>query len=144
MTLSRSFPEIGINSTTVAFDYAVYALGSQLPPPLDLWGSTANGVKYTGEKIEGCAWFKEKQKFIKPVSSVLVVGGGALGIRTSCIFLLELQANIRFTEFATDIKSVYPEKQVTLLHSREKLLPRFDQRMHDESEQAFHSAKDQT
>lgn len=36
-------------------------------------------------------------------------------------------------EFATDIKAVYPEKKVTLLHSRTQLLPKFDQAMHDES-----------
>jgi hypothetical protein len=28
---------------------------------------------------------------------------------------------------------VYPEKKVTLLHSRTQLLPKFDQAMHDES-----------
>lgn len=37
-------------------------------------------------------------------------------------------------EFATDIKGVYPAKKVTLLHSRLRLLPRFDEKMHEESE----------
>jgi hypothetical protein len=34
-------------------------------------------------------------------------------------------------EFATDIADVYPNKEVTLVHSRDQLLPRFDKRMHD-------------
>lgn len=32
----------------------------------------------------------------------------------------------RCIEFTTDIKSLYPEKEVTLLHSRHRLLLRFD------------------
>ncbi|KAF8196976.1 hypothetical protein BJ912DRAFT_954358, partial [Pholiota molesta] len=115
LTLSRAFPELGIPTTTLAFDYAIYALGSHLPPPLNLWGSPAGQVVYRGLKAEGCGWFKEKQKEVKEAPTVLVVGGGALAI-----------------QFATDIKSIYPEKAVTLLHSRLRLLPRFDEKMHDE------------
>jgi len=37
----------------------------------------------------------------------------------------------RSTEFATDIADVYPAKEVTLVHSRDHLLPRFDKWMHD-------------
>ena len=35
------------------------------------------------------------------------------------------------TEFATDIADVYPTKEVTLVHSRDQLLPRFEKWMHD-------------
>lgn len=38
-----------------------------------------------------------------------------------------------FVEFATDIAAVHPTKHVTLLHSRLRLLPRFDEAMHTES-----------
>ncbi|KAF5319705.1 hypothetical protein D9619_008513 [Psilocybe cf. subviscida] len=125
---------------TLVFDYAIYALGAHMPPPLDLWGSASfpatspsfypspsgddkeKGVtKYHGLKTEGCAFFVAKQAEIARVAaaegggSVLVVGGGALGI-----------------QFATDIKAVYPSTAVTLLHSRERLLPRFGEGMHDE------------
>ncbi|CAA7264541.1 unnamed protein product [Cyclocybe aegerita] len=125
ITLSRAFPELGFPTETIAFDYAIYALGAHLPPPLDLWGTCANGkpipeskvasAVYRGLKSEGCDWFLEKQKIIKDSLTVLVVGGGALGI-----------------QFATDIKSVYPAKKVTLLHSRTQLLPRYDIKMHEE------------
>ena len=36
-------------------------------------------------------------------------------------------------EFATDIADVYPNKTVTLVHSRGQLLPRFDRWMHETS-----------
>ncbi|KDR71582.1 hypothetical protein GALMADRAFT_74880 [Galerina marginata CBS 339.88] len=127
ITISRSFPELGIPTTTIAFDYAIYALGAHLPPPLNLWGTTKDATDevtgdtalFTGSKIEACEWFKEKQKIIEKAQTVLVVGGGALGI-----------------QFATDIKSVYPTKKITLLHSRSRLLPRFDEKMHEEIEKS--------
>ncbi|PPQ72680.1 hypothetical protein CVT24_012658 [Panaeolus cyanescens] len=112
ITLSKSFPELGFPDATIPFDYAIYALGSHLPPSLDLWKDCTT---YHGSKAEGCAWLQGKQKEVEGAPTVLVVGGGALGI-----------------QFATDIKCVYPEKKVTLLHSRLRLLPRFDEKMHDE------------
>ncbi|KAK0452144.1 uncharacterized protein EV420DRAFT_1273791, partial [Desarmillaria tabescens] len=36
-------------------------------------------------------------------------------------------------EFATDIAAVYPKKNITLLHSRNRLLPRFDEGTHLEN-----------
>ena len=38
------------------------------------------------------------------------------------------------TEFASDIAEIHPASTVTLLHSRNRLLPRFDEGMHSESE----------
>ncbi len=82
VTLSRSFPEHGIDTTEVPYDYAIYALGSHLPVPLDLWG-TSEDRAYDGTKAKAIQWLKEKQKVIERAVSVLVVGGGALGIRQS-------------------------------------------------------------
>ncbi|KAH7925986.1 FAD/NAD(P)-binding domain-containing protein [Leucogyrophana mollusca] len=124
--LSRSFPELGITEPSLSFDYAVYALGSHLPTPIDLWGAkldvdnpkaseAPDPPAYTGTKKEGASWLQQRQKRVENASSVLVVGGGALGI-----------------QFASDIADVYPNKHVTLLHSRNRLLPRFDPSIHDE------------
>ncbi|RDB21672.1 Apoptosis-inducing factor B [Hypsizygus marmoreus] len=126
LTLSQAFPEHGLPTQTVDFDFAIYALGSQLPAPLNLWGTDASGNPiprkpskgrqlpiYRGLKTEGIAWLQAHQKLIEESPSVLVVGGGALGI-----------------QFATDIATVHPTKPVTLLHSRDRLLPRFDEGMH--------------
>lgn len=36
-------------------------------------------------------------------------------------------------EYATDVKDAYPDKPVTLLHSRERVLPKFHPSMHEQS-----------
>ncbi|KAF7310455.1 Glycoside hydrolase family 5 protein [Mycena chlorophos] len=124
--LSRAFPELGFPSNTLEFDFAVYALGSHLPSPLNLWSASPDGKPcprpYDGDKSEGIAWLKRKQAVIQAASSVLCVGGGALGI-----------------QFASDIAALHPEKRVTLLHSRHRLLPRFDAAMHTEILQELES-----
>ncbi|KAJ7788844.1 hypothetical protein B0H13DRAFT_2299141, partial [Mycena leptocephala] len=133
ITLSRVVPELGVGRDGVlGFDYAVYALGSRLPEPLDLWGAPSSAncnppsiallppcpnssssltcvdanamndksvvmhAPYGGTKPEGIAWLRRKQRVV------------------------------RAGEFASDIASVHPTKRVTLLHSRARLLPRFD------------------
>ncbi|KAI0354558.1 FAD/NAD(P)-binding domain-containing protein [Trametes cingulata] len=123
LTLDRAFPEHGVPARTLRFDYLVYALGSHLPAPINLWGPVADeeleqhGVVdiVRGTKEGGVAWLKKFQKRVERASSVLVVGGGALGI-----------------QYATDIAEIYPATRVTLLHSRHRLLPRFDEGMHTE------------
>lgn len=57
---------------------------------------------------------REIQERVKASNEIVLVGGGALGV-----------------QFASDIASVYPGKKVTLIHSRQKLLPNFDERIHD-------------
>ncbi|KAJ4465078.1 hypothetical protein J3R30DRAFT_3317514 [Lentinula aciculospora] len=132
VVLDRAFPDRGIPTPKIHFDYLVYALGSTLPAPLDLWGSNPDGgvalplrrktnavtgvmKPYAGTKQDGILWLKAHQEVIKASESLLVVGGGALGI-----------------QFATDIAVIHPEKTITLLHSRHRLLPRFDEKMHTE------------
>lgn len=86
---------------TLHFDYAIYALGSHLPLPIDLWGSrdsdhpseaqepdqkrnpqsTDRTRPYKGTKQEGMSWLRSRQRRIEAARKVLVVGGGALGIR---------------------------------------------------------------
>lgn len=86
------------------FEYAVYALGSHLPSPINPWGprdsdlsfkaqelvcsdlesvpQSANHARtYTGMKQEGVSWARSCQRRIEAARQVLVVGGGALGIR---------------------------------------------------------------
>lgn len=104
LTLSRSFPEHGIipdseGKNTLHFDYAIYALGSHLPAPLNFWdpchslttdasnkavSEELNG--YNGTKAEGIMFLKRAQMTIEKSQSILIVGGGALGIRmySSC------------------------------------------------------------
>jgi hypothetical protein len=59
---------------TIRFKYLVYAAGSRLPHPL---------IRLPKKKMEAKDWLKENQRAVREASRVLVVGGGALGIRTS-------------------------------------------------------------
>jgi apoptosis-inducing factor 2 len=98
LTLSRSFPEYGIGvegePATLEFEYAVYALGSHLPAPINLWGpSSANDthVAHDGTKPQGIEWLKRFRTVLDETQSVLVVGGGALGIRELRLLCLSLR-----------------------------------------------------
>jgi thioredoxin reductase len=53
------------------------------------------------------------QDRIAAAGRIAVVGGGAVGV-----------------ELASDIKDFYPDKDVTLIHSRERLLPTFGEKLH--------------
>lgn len=94
-----------IDSISIPYSHIVYALGSHLPDPLRTEART---------KSHGVEWMQQFQNRVKDSQEIVLVGGGALGV-----------------EFATDIKSVYPEKSVTLIHSRKQLLPNFDSQVHE-------------
>lgn len=125
LTLDRAFPEYGVpeDTKTLHFDYLVYALGSRLPAPIDIWGpvlddlehadnaegqelardlkrklavsddppaagvvdvvAEARTVESRGTKASGVDWLKRFHQRVSRARSVLVVGGGALGIRES-------------------------------------------------------------
>lgn len=65
---------------TIAFDYAVYALGASLPAPVDVWGT---GGLSRGTKAGGMDWMEKTGGVFGKAERILVVGGGALGIRES-------------------------------------------------------------
>ncbi|KAI1147038.1 FAD/NAD(P)-binding domain-containing protein [Nemania diffusa] len=60
------------------------------------------------DKTSGVAKLRDIQKKIKEAINLVVVGGGAAGV-----------------ELATDAKSLYPEKTVVLVHSRDNVMHRF-------------------
>ncbi|KAI0893498.1 FAD/NAD(P)-binding domain-containing protein [Annulohypoxylon nitens] len=64
------------------------------------------------EKERGLELLREMQKRIRESKDLVVVGGGAAGV-----------------ELATDAKSKYPEKKVTLVHSRDAVMHRFGPRL---------------
>ncbi|KAG8733837.1 kynurenine 3-monooxygenase, mitochondrial precursor [Ceratobasidium sp. 423] len=109
---------------SVDFDYMVYALGSHLPSPINVWAdpvpvheqpeSDLPKSNRHGNKPEGTSWLCAAQARLKEAHSVLVIGGGALGV-----------------QFASDAAALYPRKNITLVHSGAQLLPRFNVWMHD-------------
>ncbi|KAG8865304.1 hypothetical protein FRB96_000194 [Tulasnella sp. 330] len=91
--------------TELPFEYLIFATGTKLPSP---------GTMTSDEKVDGVAYFKTYQEGVKKVQSICVVGGGAVGV-----------------QMATDIKEYFPDKDVTLIHSRAHTMPKFDPRFHD-------------
>lgn len=63
----------------------IYALGASLPSPVDVWGLEAGGMSIEGVpmgcKKRGVRYMQQRAETMKKANSVLVVGGGALGIR---------------------------------------------------------------
>lgn len=102
MATYTPFGANGFSASTevVYFDYLVYALGSHLPPPINLWSTVqrskaqTNGAQQLGaslnelsmpqtkgSKAEGVKWLRDAQEKIRDAESVLVIGAGALGVR---------------------------------------------------------------
>lgn len=98
---------------TVPYEYVTIATGCSQPFPARL---------ETTQKSEGCAELRSFQERVESARSIALVGGGAVGV-----------------EMAADIKSFFPEKKVTLVHSRTQLLPRFGKRLHDHAAKALTS-----
>lgn len=72
-------------------------------------------AKLTSTEIDdACKAVQGVQESIQAAQRIAVVGGGAVDV-----------------ELAADIKSFYPEKDVTIVHSRERLLSRFRPRLHE-------------
>lgn len=72
---------------TVDFDYLIYSLGASLPSPVDVWGVESSGLSIEGVpmgcKKRGVEYMQQRGETMRRAKSVLVVGGGALGIRKS-------------------------------------------------------------
>lgn len=110
VVLSRAFPEHGIPTAVLPFDFVIYALGSKPPAPLDLWAcepednrillpsketprDSQSRPPYAGSKAEAVSWLKRHQGVIQESSSILIVGAGALGVRTWTSFLRLVSAS---------------------------------------------------
>lgn len=89
----------------IPYSYLAIATGSWQPHPARLRSIDREGA---------CSELRDMQTSIRQAQKIAVLGGGAVGV-----------------ELAADIKSYYPAKDVTLVHSRERLLPRFGRKLHD-------------
>ncbi|KIJ32823.1 hypothetical protein M422DRAFT_35703 [Sphaerobolus stellatus SS14] len=95
----------GVKGKEIEYDFAVIATGTVLTPP---------GTLKEEEKVEGVEYFKKHQQRIIESNKIVLLGGGAVGV-----------------QMATDLKELYPQKQVTLVHSREHLMSRFHPKLSD-------------
>lgn len=87
------------NGQTFDYAYLVIATGSSQPPPAKM---TALGHEGACEELRGV------QRSIAQAGNIAVLGSGAVGV-----------------EIAADIKSYFPEKNVTLFSSRSVVMPNF-------------------
>jgi apoptosis-inducing factor 2 len=89
----------------IGFEFLAIATGTSSPRPSKLASLDKHGA---------CVELRMFQEQIGNARSIAVVGGGAVGV-----------------ELVTDIKGWYPEKDVTMVHSRDRLLHAYGPRLHD-------------
>ncbi|EEY23156.1 hypothetical protein D7B24_007600 [Verticillium nonalfalfae] len=100
-SINRQTVTIEETGETIPYSYLVIATGAGVGLTLP------SRVGAVGKK-EGAQLLRDMQQRIKASKNLVVVGGGAAGV-----------------ELATDAKQLYPEKKVTLVHSRSAVMHRF-------------------
>ena len=101
LVLDREFE----GASRIPFDYLVAATGTRLATP---------GTMQDDDKTPSVRELQLWQQRILGAPSIVVIGGGAVGVQMVC-----------------DLKEVYPEKEITLVHSREKLMPLYHEALSD-------------
>lgn len=92
-------------SEKIPFDYVVLATGTRLSKP---------AAMETNDKPSSVEYLQKHQADVKRSRSIMIVGGGAVGV-----------------QMATDLKEYYPEKDVTVVQSRPRVMPNFHPRLHE-------------
>lgn len=92
-------------SKQIDFDYIVLATGTRLSKP---------AAMDDDDKPSSVEYLRKHQVGVKTSRSILIVGGGAVGV-----------------QMATDLKEYYPEKEVTVVQSRTRVMPNFHPGLHD-------------
>lgn len=90
---------------SIPYEYLAIATGTTSPRPSRL---------KSDEKHGACEELRATQEEIRAAQRIAVIGGGAVGV-----------------ELATDIKSHLPDKSVTIVHSRDRLMHTYGERLHE-------------
>ncbi|GAA6062518.1 hypothetical protein JCM10212_001568 [Sporobolomyces blumeae] len=90
--------------SSLPYEALVIATGTQLSPPGTMPGR--------GDKQEGVAYLRSVQRNVQDAKEVVILGGGAVGVQMAC-----------------DLAVLSPGKSITLVHSRDQLMPRFHPRL---------------
>lgn len=111
ITLDREVELDGKRTNTIPYAALAITTGTKLSPPSTLPGS---------EKLDGTAYLRKHSAQVEASRKIVIIGGGAVGV-----------------QMATDIKQLFPEKSVTLIHSREHLMSKFHPGLHSIVSQRF-------
>lgn len=98
-------------SKRIPFDYMVLATGTRLSKP---------AAMESNEKLPAVEYLQQHQADVKRSRSILIVGGGAVGV-----------------QMATDLKEYFPEKEVKVVQSRDRVMPSFHPQFHDLIQRRF-------
>ena len=85
--------------------HQIIATGTKLTPP-----STLPGL----EKVDAVTYLDKHAEQVQKAQKIAVIGAGAVGV-----------------QMALDIKELFPEKEVTIIHSRQHVMNRFHTGLHD-------------
>lgn len=66
------------------------------------------------DKLSSVDYLQKHQAEVQRSRSITIVGGGAVGV-----------------QMATDLKEYFPGKEITVVQSRQKLMPQFHERLHE-------------
>ncbi|PYI14306.1 amid-like NADH oxidoreductase, partial [Aspergillus japonicus CBS 114.51] len=89
----------------IPYEYLVVATGTRLAEPAAMRDE---------DKVSSVQYLQKHQADVKQAKSVVIVGGGAVGV-----------------QMATDMKELYPEKEITVVQSRDQLMPQFHRGLHE-------------
>ena len=92
-------------SRRIPFEYVVLATGTRLSKP---------AAMEHDDKPSSVKYLQKHQADVESSRSILIVGGGAVGV-----------------QMATDLKEYYPDKEITVVQSRDRVMPNFHPRLHD-------------
>ncbi|KAJ5715627.1 uncharacterized protein N7483_012808 [Penicillium malachiteum] len=92
-------------SKQIPFDFIVVATGTRLSKPA--------GMEHD-DKQSSVDYLRQHQANVKRSKSIVIVGGGAVGV-----------------QMATDLKEYYPEKDITVVQSRPRVMPSFHPGLHE-------------
>ena len=98
----------------IPFDYLVIATGTRLMPP---------SMMPSDEKDPSVTFLQDHQARAQKACSIVLVGGGAVGV-----------------QMALDLKERYPEKDITVVHSRDRVMPQYHPDLHDIVVKSFQDA----
>ncbi|KAF2647320.1 putative amid-like NADH oxidoreductase [Lophiostoma macrostomum CBS 122681] len=103
--LDRNVTLDGRQTHSIPYFALAIATGTKLTPPSTLPGH---------DKLAGTEYLREHASQIEHSNRIVVIGAGAVGV-----------------QMGTDIKELYPDKTVTLVHSREKVMNCFHPALHE-------------